>query len=102
MFSSADHYNVFAGLRQWAILARQRQEFNLFGAKYITENYGIVFTVYGISSLIATPLAAKILENTGVYDGAFLVGLGFAAVGFICNMIVAGKEKKLRKEQVNA
>ena len=70
---------------------------NLFGAKYITENYGIVFTVYGISSLIATPLAAKILETTGVYDMAFLVGLGFAAVGLICNLIVAVKEKKLRK-----
>ena len=72
---------------------------NLFGAKYITENYGIVFTVYGISSLIATPLAAKILENTGVYDTAFLVGLGFAAVGLLCNLIVAAKEKKLRKAQ---
>jgi len=70
---------------------------NLFGAKYITENYGIAFTVYGISSLIATPLAAKILEVTGVYDTAFLVGLGFAAVGLICNLIVAVKEKKLRK-----
>jgi len=70
---------------------------NLFGAKYITENYGIVFTVYGISSLIATPLAAKILETTGVYDMAFLVGLGFAAVGLVCNLIVAVKEKKLRK-----
>ena len=70
---------------------------NLFGAKYITENYGIVFTVYGISSLIATPLAAKILEATGVYDTAFLVGLSFAAVGLICNLIVSAKEKKLRR-----
>lgn len=53
-----------------------------FGAKYNGINYSIIFTGYGIASIVGPNVATSIKEGTGSYSGAFI----FAAV---CSLIAA-------------
>lgn len=72
---------------------------DFWGSKYITENYGITFSVFGISSLVAAPLIANVVETTGVYDKAFLYGFIMAGVGLILALIIMLRIQKIRKLQ---
>lgn len=53
-----------------------------FGPKYNGINYSIIFTGYGIASIVGPNMATSIKASTGSYSGAFL----FAAV---CSIIAA-------------
>lgn len=53
-----------------------------FGPKYNGINYSIIFTGYGIASIVGPNVATAIQSSTGSYSGAFL----FAAV---CSLIAA-------------
>lgn len=53
-----------------------------FGAKYNGINYSIIFTGYGIASIVGPNVATSIKAGTGSYSGAFI----FAAV---CSLIAA-------------
>lgn len=70
---------------------------DFWGTKYITENYGITFSVFGMSSLVGAPLIATVLEKTGRYDGAFLAGFLMSAVGLILAVTLMLQVKKIRK-----
>lgn len=54
-----------------------------FGPKYNGINYSIIFTGYGIASVVGPNVATSIKASTGSYSGAFV----FAAV---CSIIAAG------------
>lgn len=75
---------------------------DFWGAKYISENYGITFSVFGISSLIGAPLIANIFEKTGTFHLAFLAGLGMSLLGLLLSLIlkirVSGIQKTLQNE----
>ena len=53
-----------------------------FGPKYNGINYSIIFTGYGIASIVGPNVATSIKSSSGSYSGAFL----FAAV---CSIIAA-------------
>ena len=54
-----------------------------FGPRYNGINYSIIFTGYGIASIVGPNMATAIKTTTGSYSGAFL----FAAV---CSILAAG------------
>ena len=56
----------------------------MFGARYITENYGVMYVVFGIASLIGPTLAVSFKTAAdGSYAGAFLTAAVLAAAGLI-------------------
>ena len=62
----------------------------LFGRKYITENYGVMYIVFGIASLIG-PVLAVGFKATGGYTGAFLSAAVLAAVGLVLSRLIRVK-----------
>lgn len=76
---------------------------DLFGSKYLTENYGLTFTVFGVSSMIGAPIIAFLKEYSGGYSGAFIFGLVLSLVGLVLSIILnirSNKMKKARKEAI--
>lgn len=56
----------------------------MFGSRYLTENYGVMYVVFGIASLIGPGLAVTFKSAAGgSYSGAFLTAAALAAVGLI-------------------
>ena len=70
---------------------------DFYGAKYITENYGVTFSIFGVSTLIGAPLIATILEKTGGYELAFLICLALSLVGLTLAIILLKKVEKIKK-----
>lgn len=53
-----------------------------FGPRYITENYGVMYVVFGLASFIGPMLAVQFRNaSAGSYSGAFLTAAILAAVG---------------------
>ena len=52
----------------------------MFGTGYIGENYGVMYVVFGIASLIGPSLAVN-LQTADGYTGAFLAAAALAATG---------------------
>ena len=69
---------------------------DLFGSKYITENYGVMYLMFGIAGLLG-PRIAVTLNNNGDYSRAFLVGCILAAISLIAALIVRKKVKSSMK-----
>lgn len=72
---------------------------DLWGTKYITENYGITFSVFGIASLVGAPLIARVLETTGKYDMAFLAGFCMTATGLALALLLLKRTTAIRRRQ---
>jgi OFA family oxalate/formate antiporter-like MFS transporter len=75
---------------------------DIFGSKYITENYGIMYMVYGLAGVIGSPVIAFIKDNTGSYDPAFIIGACFALLGMLLafmlfRVIAPARKKHLQK-----
>ena len=54
----------------------------LFGPRYITANYGVMYVVFGIASMIGPMLAVR-FQAAGSYNGAFLTAAVLACLGFV-------------------
>lgn len=65
---------------------------DLFGTKYITENYGVMYLTFGIAGLIG-PRVAVTLQNGGNYSKPFMVGAFLALISLIAANIVRTKVK---------
>ena len=65
-----------------------------FGAKYNGINYSIIFTGYGIASIVGPNVATSIKSSTGSYSGAFI----FAAVCSIVAAALCFAAKQLNKK----
>ena len=65
-----------------------------FGAKYNGINYSIIFTGYGIASIVGPNVATAIKSSTGNYSGAFI----FAAVCSILAAALCFGAKQLNKK----
>jgi OFA family oxalate/formate antiporter-like MFS transporter len=55
---------------------------DLFGKKWATTNYGIVYTAKGMASIFAGPVAAMASVKTGSWIGIFWIMI-------VCNMVAA-------------
>ena len=60
---------------------------DVFGSKYITENYGAMYVVFGIASLIG-PVMASYFKAAGSYTGAFVTAAVLAVVGLILSRLI--------------
>ena len=72
---------------------------DMFGAKNLSMNYGILFTSYGVAAFIGPRLAARVKElNNGDYSTAFLAAsiMCFAAVLLTLYARKSAVKKKLR------
>ena len=70
---------------------------DFWGAKYITENYGITFSIFGMSTLVGAPLIAAVLERTGEYSLAYVAGLALSILGLVSALILLKKVKDIKK-----
>ena len=66
---------------------------DFWGAKHLSENYGVTFSIFGVSTLIGAPMIAAILESTGGYEMAFFVGLVMEVVGLASAIVLLKKAK---------
>ena len=56
----------------------------MFGPRYITENYGVMYVVFGLASLIGPALAVRCKAAAGgSYTGAFLAAAALALAGLV-------------------
>ena len=56
----------------------------MFGSRYITENYGVMYVVFGLASLIGPSLATSFKTmGEGSYTGAYLTAAVLAVIGLI-------------------
>lgn len=67
----------------------------MFGPRYITENYGVMYVVFGLASLIGPTLVVRCKAMTGgSYTGAFLTAAALAAAGLILSRFLKPHSRK--------
>ena len=66
----------------------------MFGPRYITENYGVMYVVFGLASLIGPGLATSFRAlGGGSYTGAYLTAAVLAAAGLVLSRFLKPKTK---------
>ena len=60
----------------------------LFGSKYITENYGVMYLVFGVASLVGPLLASGIYSGMGSYTMAFVLAGVLAVIGQMISLFI--------------
>ena len=60
----------------------------IFGPKYITENYGVIYIVFGIASMVSPMLASSIYAASGSYTLAYVLAGVMAAAGLVLSFFV--------------
>lgn len=55
----------------------------LFGTRYYSENYGIVFTAYGVGAILGTYLSGTLKDLTGTYLSVFPIVAFLAILGVL-------------------
>lgn len=67
----------------------------MFGPRYITENYGVMYVVFGLASLIGPSLATSFRTlGGGSYTGAYLTAAALAVVGLVLSRFLRPKTSK--------
>lgn len=72
----------------------------MFGPKYVSENYGVMYIVFGLASLVGPVLAVQFKAVSGSYTGAFVAAAVFAAVGLALSFILQVKKQKENENMV--
>ncbi len=68
---------------------------DLFGAKNLSMNYGILFTSYGVAAFIGPRLAARVKEiDNGDYSTAFMAAAVMCAVGILLTLFARWRATK--------
>jgi len=65
-----------------------------FGGKNNSVNYGIMFIAFSLAGVVGPMILRSIYSNTGSYNQAFFIGIGFAIAGFVLALLykVVGKK----------
>lgn len=67
----------------------------MFGTKYITENYGVMYLVFGLASLIGPCLATSFKAmGEGGYTGAYTTAAVLAAIGLVLSRFLRSTSRK--------
>lgn len=67
-----------------------------FGPRYLTENYGVMYVVFGLASFIGPTLAVRFRAAAGgSYAGAFLTAAALAAVGLVLSRSIDSDPKEV-------
>ncbi|MCS7127560.1 MAG: OFA family MFS transporter [Thaumarchaeota archaeon] len=70
---------VFGG---WLAIAPSLTS-KFFGLRHLSTNYGIVFTAYGASALLAPPIAAYLRGSLGTYAVPFATTAALSVIGMV-------------------
>lgn len=65
----------------------------LFGLKYYAQNYGVMYTAYGIGALLGTILSGRIRDIFDTYSNAFWGTAVFAIIGIIVSLLFLNKKE---------
>ncbi len=65
---------------------------DLFGAKHVTENYGVMYLAFGFAGLFGPQIAVK-LSSGGNYTFAFIAAAIIALISFVMALAVRNKVK---------
>jgi len=68
---------------------------DMFGAKNLGMNYGIIFTAYGVAAFIGPRLASQIKEvNSGDYTRAFIIAASLSIFGIGLTLLASYRRKR--------
>ncbi|MEM2929287.1 MAG: OFA family MFS transporter [Thermoproteota archaeon] len=67
-----------------------------FGAKYYSENYGLVFTAYGAGAIVGTSMSGILRDITGTYLSVLPVAAVLTLIGFAVTL--AGLKPVVKKD----
>lgn len=70
---------------------------DLFGTKYITENFGVMYLNFGIAALIGPRIAVKFGAGSGNYPLAFGMGAAIAFISVCAALVVRARVKATQK-----
>ena len=68
----------------------------LFGHRHVTDNYSVMFCVFGCSSLLGPPLISAIRDVTGAYTIAYVCSVVFAMLGLAMSLALFHAQNKSR------
>ena len=60
----------------------------LFGHRHVTDNYSVMFCVFGCSSLVGPPLISAIRDATGAYTIAYVCSVVFSLLGLGMSLVL--------------
>ena len=67
----------------------------MFGPRYITENYGVMYVVFGLASLIGPSLATTFkTAGGGSYTGAYVTAAVLAVIGLALSRSLKAPSRK--------
>ena len=67
----------------------------MFGPRYITENYGVMYVVFGLASLIGPSLATTFkTAGGGSYTGAYVTAAVLAVIGLALSRFLKAPSRK--------
>ena len=67
----------------------------MFGPRYITENYGVMYVVFGLASLIGPSLATTFkTAGGGSYTGAYVTAAALAVIGLALSRFLKAPSRK--------
>ncbi len=69
----------------------------VFGPKYITENYGVMYVVFGLASLIGPLLATTCRSVSSSYTGAYVISGILAVSGLLLSILLTYREHSVKK-----
>ncbi|MEM3712698.1 MAG: OFA family MFS transporter [Thermoproteota archaeon] len=78
---------LWLNLGGWLAMAPTMTK-KLFGTRYYSENYGIVFTAYGVGAILGTYLSGMLKDFTGTYLSVFPIVAFLASLGML--IVLAG------------
>jgi MFS family permease len=62
---------------------------HFFNPDHYAQNYGIIFTAYGVGALIGTVVTGRIRDVLGTYNYVFYPMAGLAIIGiFVCSLLL--------------
>lgn len=73
---------LWLNLGGWLAMAPAMTK-RLFGTRYYSENYGIVFTAYGVGAILGTYLSGMLKDVTGTYLSVFPIVAFLAILGVL-------------------
>ncbi len=77
---------LYLNLGGWLAIAPTATA-TFFGTRHYGQNYGLVFTSYGVGAIAGMLLSGRICDLTGAYLPVFLPVIGLAALGLLIALL---------------
>lgn len=59
-----------------------------FGATHYSQNYGVVFTAYGLGALLGVSISSYLIDLHGDYTMIFMMNMGLCALGVLLTRVL--------------